>query len=456
MQTDQEQGCALRPATTSWLLALALSISGCTAEQAVGQAPALVEGDLAASHEPLSPASSPDPRTPCSPGVDPWILPLSPAAAPGEPVRLLVVSERPLAGLHLEDENGRPLRETTILGQGPSHALLFEGRAPRRAAPARFLLRAAAPGPDGVPPAPLACAEVPAIAGEVPTSRAAPPSGIWDIRRDWDERWERVFSAWVAWLFRPLPGQAEAWRPLQQALRDPARNFLYDVLGLCEDSGRVFGSRRAPRVIAWADCGDTPYQLRAYFAWKHGLPFRYRRCDRGSGVRGPRCPLQRDNRYGVFDHLRDPVERFNAFLREGLAWQVHSGTTRTLPEDEASDFYPIRLSRETIRPGTIFVDVGGHVFVMTQWDAEGLFAVDGHPDFSVTRRPFSESRFRYFRGTRTGGFKAFRPLRLVGGALVPLPNQAVSSSFSVEQYRFGTGRDFHQAMARMLVARHPG
>jgi len=54
------------------------------------------------------------------------------------------------------------------------------------------------------------------------------------------------------------------------------------------------------------------------------------------------------------------------------------------------------------------VDVGGHVLVVTQWDREGLFAIDGHPDFSVTRRHFSDVYFRFFRGTRTGGFKAFR------------------------------------------------
>jgi hypothetical protein len=292
-------------------------------------------------------------------------------------------------------------------------------------------------------------------------SRLAPPSGIWDIHEDWHEGWERAFSAWVAWLFRDIPGQPQAWRPLQRLLWNPERNLLYDSLGLGEDSGRPGqgmpdGSRAAVRVIAWADCGDAPYQLRAYFAWKHGLPFRYRRCDRGSGLRGPRCPLERDNRYQAFDQVRDPVARFNAFLREGLAWQVHSGTTRTLPEDEASDFFPIRLSRETIRPGTIFVDVGGHVLIVTQWDAEGLFAVDGHPDFSVTRRRYSEGHFRYFRGTRTGGFKAFRPLRLFGGALVPLPNKAVSPSYSVEQYRFSSGKDFQEAMARMLAMHRPG
>ena len=66
------------------------------------------------------------------------------------------------------------------------------------------------------------------------------------------------------------------FRPLHQALRDPARNFLYDYLGLREDD-----PKNKAAITATPDCADLPYFLRAYFAWKLGLPFGFRDCDRG-------------------------------------------------------------------------------------------------------------------------------------------------------------------------------
>ncbi|MCK7489005.1 MAG: hypothetical protein MZU79_01215 [Anaerotruncus sp.] len=47
-------------------------------------------------------------------------------------------------------------------------------------------------------------------------------------------------------------------------LRDPRRNFLHDYLNQGEDQ----------RLPAEPDCADLPYFLRAYFAWKLGLPDR--------------------------------------------------------------------------------------------------------------------------------------------------------------------------------------
>jgi len=246
-----------------------------------------------------------------------------------------------------------------------------------------------------------------------------------------------------------MPGQRnKGWKPLHQVLYDPQRNFLYNRLGYSEDSASA-----AVRVRAIADCGDAPYELRAYFAWKFGLPFRFRRCTRGTSRRGPRCTADYDNRLAEFDKEQHPVARFNAFLGRSIAWQVHSGTMRTLPNDEASDFYPIAMNREAIRPGTVFVDVGGHVFVMTQWDENGLYGIDGHPDKTVTRRKFSDRYFHVYRGMQTGGFKAFRPIVFQEDELMPLPNSALEADFSVEQYRFSSPRGFYKKMDQLIEKR---
>ena len=62
-------------------------------------------------------------------------------------------------------------------------------------------------------------------------------------------------------------------------LRDQSRNILFNHLGLKEDQSNI---------IIRPDCADLPYFLRAYFAWKMGLPFGYSKCSRGDGD-APRC-----------------------------------------------------------------------------------------------------------------------------------------------------------------------
>jgi len=275
------------------------------------------------------------------------------------------------------------------------------------------------------------------------TPRRAPTTGVWAIEREWSPEWEDDYSAWVEALFARAPADAtRGWRPLDQAFRDPSRNLLYGALGLGEDD-----PKSKIRVRARADCGDVPYMLRAYFAWKRGLPLRYSRCTRGNGLVGPRCGPAEDNLTDAFDAIRDPVARFNAFLGGRLAGAVHSGTLRTLPEDDGSDFYPLPLARRFIRPGDVFVDVGSHVLVVVQWNEEGLFAVDGHPDGSLSRKRFSPRAFPYYPGTRTGGFKAFRPLVMRAGHPLPQPNSAMGAAFSLSQYGLSSAGDYYRALS---------
>jgi len=376
----------------------------------------------------------------CTQGTDPFLTVLERRLAPGATFRVLAVSEKPLATVRAQVSGTTLSTLHRPLVEGPPYAVVFGGRAPEGTG--RHAVRLVDQRRRQ-----RACVYVTVSAAAEDRPRPAPANGVWRIRQGWHDGWERTFSAWIAHLFRPLPGQPPGWRPLHRVLRLKGRNLLHNRLGHAEDD---YASR--VRVHAWADCGDAPYQLRAYFAWKVGLPFRYRRCSRGSSLRGPRCPDRRDNLTAEFDRIGHPVKRFNAFIRQGLAWWVHSGTMRTLPEDEGADFYPIGLDRRSIRPGTVFVDVSGHALIVTQWDHRGLYAIDGHPDMSVTRRRFSEKHFRYFRGTRTGGFKAFRPVRVDGGRVVPICNRALRGLFSVEQYRFARRRDFYRQMHRLIAA----
>jgi hypothetical protein len=273
-----------------------------------------------------------------------------------------------------------------------------------------------------------------------------PPSGIWQIRRQWSIEMEQRYSVWIAQLFRPIAGEKNrGWRRLHQVLRNPKRNTLYNRLGLREDD-----PTSKIHITAVADCGDTPYMLRAYFAWKHALPFRFSRCSRGNAKDGPKCEGHIDNLTTDFDHISHPVERFNAFLKRSIAWRVHSGTMRTLPDDDQSDFYPIPLTRRDIRPGTVFVDIGGHAVVISQWDKNGLYGIDGHPDKTVTRKSFSPKYFPFSAEVDTGGFKAFRPIALVNGRIRAVTNRTLGRKFSVQQYRFPSSNRFFSHMSRLI------
>ena len=125
---------------------------------------------------------------------------------------------------------------------------------------------------------PIACRKI-AVAAKPAAPSMAVGANVWPTAHAWDRRYENFYSAWIATLFDAPVDQSLDFRPLHQALRDPARNFLYDYLGLREDD-----AKNKAAISATPDCADLPYFLRAYFSWKLGLPFGFRDCDRGDGV----------------------------------------------------------------------------------------------------------------------------------------------------------------------------
>ena len=153
------------------------------------------------------------------------------------------------------------------------------------------------------------------------------------------------------------------------------------------------------------------------------------------------------------------------FLRL-LANKVHSGSGRTALGDENTDYYPVKLTRDTLRPGTVFADPYGHVLMLVKWvdqtSATGgiLLAVDGQPDGSVGRKRFWEGTFLYANDVVGAGpgFKMFRPLVRGGdGKLAPLSNAALKAAptrrssppFSTEQQELA-GDAFYARMGKLI------
>ena len=236
---------------------------------------------------------------------------------------------------------------------------------------------------------------------------ARSPGGAWTTRLEWSRKMEALYSAWIEHLFDAPLDEDLSFPSLEPVLRDPTRNFLHDHLGLGEDDpGRA--------LAATPDCADLPYLLRAYFAWKLGLGFGFRRCGSGSATEPPRCGNLATNEEG--DVPGDPRGAFATFARTVMD-AVHSASARTALDDDATDFYPVPLERAAIRPGTIYADPYGHTLVVARWIAQTperpglLLAVDAQPDNTVARKRFWEGTFLFVPVASAGpGFKAFRPL----------------------------------------------
>ena len=271
-------------------------------------------------------------------------------------------------------------------------------------------------------------------------------SQVWPIERDWNAAEEALYSAWIRELFTGPADQDLAWKALSEVTSDASRNLLHNHLGRNEDDPST-GLKLVP------DCADTPYFLRAYWSFKRGLAFGFRKCSRGK--RGPpscfdlRTNLDPpDRRPHWIDPPSDdtgepdpsasldgepevvpdnaevptPNQKIAYFFQRSIGWSVHTGNGRCAFGDSSSDLYPLELERRALRPGTVYADPYGHILVLAELVAPRgsqpgiLFAVDGQPDGSITRKRFWEGNFLWNQSEPKlggSGFKAFRPLMRV-------------------------------------------
>jgi hypothetical protein len=127
--------------------------------------------------------------------------------------------------------------------------------------------------------------------------------------------------------------------------------------------------------------------------------------------------------------------------------------------DNNTDYYPVSLRQETLRPGTVYADPYGHILMIVRRlpqtnDAAGvILAVDGQPDGTVARKRFWRGNFLFAQEAALGGagFKRFRPI-VPGqnGALRRLSNEEIARNpqygdFSLDQSRLGI-EDFYDRM----------
>jgi hypothetical protein len=359
---------------------------------------------------------------------------LSSPVAPwkGAPLRVIFTAEKPVAGeLSLIAPDGSVAARSRDRHDGPPYFWFAEVASPAAGTWRATLARDRAAGGCG------------AVTRDITVREEEPPrpaaaGGPWPVRNTWNRATEDLYSAWIAKLFDAPLDAEPSWANLHEVLRDRSRNVLFNYLGIGEDKA---GTGLRP------DCADVVYFLRAYFAYKMGLPFGYSKCSRGGGGKPPKC-------YGWFNNQNPDAAvqaaSFSDYLRV-VGDAVQSGAVRVQASDDHTDFYTVPLKQETLRPGTVYADPYGHVMMLVRrvpqsGGGAGVFlAIDGEPDGTVARKRFWRGTFLFAHEPALGspGFKRFRPIVREGnGALRRLTNAEIAQDpqygdFSLEQSQLG-------------------
>ncbi|MNK38596.1 hypothetical protein D3C87_571890 [compost metagenome] len=236
------------------------------------------------------------------------------------------------------------------------------------------------------------------------------------------------------------------------------------VDGCLRSSANPYRNTDPANLRLFADCADLPYYLRAYFAWKNGLPFSF---VSSVSIRPGDGDPGKDPRYSRFGNVA--VKRYSVvslargsrvvmpdavtILNRTLINSTYTGTFRMIGDQDGSvfsDFYPVKLNRQGIRAGTVIYDPNGHVAIIYRVTEDGrVFYIDSHPDNTLTSGMYTPKFSRSFP-YQGAGFKNFRPLSLqgakrdssgvyYGGKIVGAKNASLPQ-FSYEQF-YGTNPD---------------
>ena len=223
----------------------------------------------------------------CEDAAEVAVLPSPVTPWKGAPLRVVFAAEKPLEGeLSLIAPNGSVAAKSAERHGGPPYFWFAEVASPAAGTWHAKLARDGAPAGCGT-----ITREIAVRAVEPPRPQATEGS-LWPLRNTWNRETENLYSAWIEKLFDAPLDATLSWKALHEVLRDRSRNFLFNHLGLREDQ---LG------LIIRPDCADLPYFLRAYFAFKMGLPFGYSKCSRGGGGEPPKCYA-----WWNIQHLEEP------------------------------------------------------------------------------------------------------------------------------------------------------
>ena len=243
----------------------------------------------------------------------------------------------------------------------------------------------------------------------------------------------------------------EAWSPADEAgyeafVQAIGRSNCISMEGCLQTDANPY--RHTDDETFYGDCADMAYMLRAYYAWKNGLPFSYQNAMRTANGSGEDLRYSSSGnvvagRRSIINHTSNAPH----FVQR-IGGEVSTAMFRTDPEAGGGrhfdDFYPVEITREAVRPGVIAYDIYGHVGIVYDVTDDGrVLVVASHPDQTVTRTVYGPN-FMRAQPALGAGLKAWRPIRvegakrdasgaLQGGRLIAAENGEIED-YSLEQF----------------------
>jgi hypothetical protein len=224
-------------------------------------------------------------------------------------------------------------------------------------------------------------------------------SGKWQwkvTRPDWTETDEAAYGEFIRGI-----GESNC-RTSHECLASPEANPKY-------------AASNPPGMQFFADCADLPFVLRGYFAWMNGLPYSFPTASDlhpgSKSGKGDFPSFQITGRYHIVPPGPDGRIALEEMTRVSTA---HFRTPADYRGRMLPDYYLVRIDRETIKAGTVVFNPLGHIAVVYKVTDEGVVHyIDAHPDNALTRGVF-DSEFERGGPETGGGFKRWRPQKLVG------------------------------------------
>lgn len=291
------------------------------------------------------------------------------------------------------------------------------------------------------------------------------------------------------------------WQNFIRALGKGLENGVCNTVDTClASSANIYRNQQDIDTTHFSDCADLPMYLRSYFAYKNQLPMSF-----GVGLTANKSTVEQiqeaelnvqrseeklnqmmmsgasqldiEKREKSLKELRDILantkypsdtrytrngnyfsERVNIPHSKGygrdffkVVTQIHdqisSGSYRmlmTAPGQTPPDFYPIAVSKQTIKAGTVVYKPTGHVALVYDIKPNGeILMIQAHPDNSMTRVTYGPEYMRSLT-THAAGFKNWRPFTvteakkdaqgiITGGKIVFAQDNEIPG-YSLEQY----------------------
>ncbi|EQC50358.1 hypothetical protein M899_2572 [Bacteriovorax sp. BSW11_IV] len=264
--------------------------------------------------------------------------------------------------------------------------------------------------------------------------------------------------------------------------------------GLCHTTDQCLKSKEAnPKYYnlnpsnlrdVFSDCADLPYILRGYFAWMNDLPFSYPNAlhpatwytPEKDAIRAQIKELEKEmynagffKKRSIKAKIKDlrqalndgkkkvPDLRYNTlgnvviskrYVQNGdsvnevlssISGSISTASFRTNAskfEDGKNfrDTYPVEISRDAIKPGTVLYDPNGHIAVVYEVTSNGkIHLIDAHPDNSLTAITYGE-KFSRTDVRIGGGFANWRSFSVANDTVETVENKELSD-YSLEQFQ---------------------